>query len=112
MMRYEGTIYPKIQQIIKKTSEAWQPHWSGDVDLSLFAASNGIEKFLVSLKEHTCSCKKWELTRIPCPYSIACKWLNGVKPEVSVISYYNCCFLLLLCCFWIVCGSCFKLKLF
>ena len=44
-MRYEGSICPKVQEIIeknKKACEAWQAHWCGDVDLSLFKVSKGM----------------------------------------------------------------------
>ena len=115
MMRYQGTICPKIHQIIeenKKACEAWRPHWSGDVDMSLFEVSKGIEKFVVNLKEHTCSCRKWELPGILCTYSIACIWINGVEPKLNVISYYRSCFLLFLYCFWSVFGNCFELNIF
>ncbi|KAH1232845.1 hypothetical protein GmHk_09G025420 [Glycine max] len=76
LIRYEGSIYPKVQQIIeknKKACEAWRAHWCGDVDLSLF------ETYY----------RKWELTRIPCTHSIPCMWINSVEPELSVNSYYR-----------------------
>ena len=75
LMRYEGSICPKVQQIIeknKKACEAWKPHWCCDADLSLFKVSKGMGKFVVNLKQYTCSCRKWELTGIPCTHSIAC----------------------------------------
>jgi len=52
-MRYEGSICPKVQQIIekKKACETWRPHWCGDADLSLFEVSKGMEKFVVNLKQ-------------------------------------------------------------
>jgi len=95
-MRYEGSICPKVQQIIeknKKACETWRAHWYGDVDLSLFEVSKGMEKFVVNLKQQTCSCRKWELTRIPCTHSIACMRINGVEPELNVNSYYRCYFM-------------------
>ncbi|KAH1253477.1 hypothetical protein GmHk_04G010121 [Glycine max] len=48
-----------------------------------------MEKYVVNLKQQTCSCRKWELTGIPCTHSIACMWINGVEPELSVNSYYR-----------------------
>jgi len=96
LKRYEGSICPKIQQIMeknKKTCEPWRTHWCGDVDLSLFEVSKGMEKYVVNLKQQTCSCRKWELTGIPCTHAIACMWINGVEPELSVNSYYRCCFM-------------------
>ena len=53
---------PKFSRLLKKnkkkTCEAWRPHWFDDADLSLFEVSKGIEKFVVNLKEQTCSCRK------------------------------------------------------
>ncbi|XP_014625195.2 uncharacterized protein [Glycine max] len=48
-----------------------------------------MEKYVVNLKQQTCSCRKWELTGISCTHAIACMWINGVEPELSVNSYYR-----------------------
>ena len=53
LMRYEGSICPKVQQIIeknKKACKAWRPHQCGDANLSLFEVSKDMEKFVVNLK--------------------------------------------------------------
>ncbi|KAL5133243.1 hypothetical protein HKD37_03G006605 [Glycine soja] len=61
LMMYEGSIYPKVQQIIGKIKKKHVKH------------------------DHigqTCSCRNWELTGISCTHSIACMWIDAMLPLV------------------------------
>ncbi|KAH0652801.1 hypothetical protein KY289_030479 [Solanum tuberosum] len=37
--------------------------------------------FSVDLKERTCSCRNWDLTRIPCNHAITAIWVKKDEPE-------------------------------
>lgn len=81
---YIGSICPKIQLVIEKNknqTQGWSPTWHGDDELSIFGVTNGIETYCVDLKKETCSCKKWDLSSIPCCHVIACKWNIKKQPE-------------------------------
>ncbi|XP_058784836.1 uncharacterized protein LOC131659698 [Vicia villosa] len=89
---YTGSICPKIQLVIekhKKQAQGWSPTWHGDDDLSIFGVTNGNDTYCVDLKKETCSCRKWQLTGIPCSHVIACIWNIKKKPEDYVASCYR-----------------------
>ncbi|XP_058744165.1 uncharacterized protein LOC131616720 [Vicia villosa] len=89
---YEGDICPRIQLILernKKEAQEWTPTWHGDDDLSIFGVTKGQDTYCVNLKSETCSCRKWELSGIPCCHVISCIWNIKKKPETYVSNYYS-----------------------
>ncbi|XP_058763696.1 uncharacterized protein LOC131637121 [Vicia villosa] len=89
---YEGVICPRIQLLIennKQEAQNWTPSWHGDDDLSIFGATNGVETYCVNLKNESCSCRKWELSGIPCSHVVSCIWSIRKKPEGYVSPYYS-----------------------
>jgi len=92
MLRYEGDICPMISKIMdknKRDADGWSPNWHGDRDYSLFSVGNGIDKYVVSLKDKSCACRKWDITGIPCPHAIACMRFNNQNPDDSVAHWYR-----------------------
>ena len=92
MLRYEGDLCPKIAQIMeknKKDVDGWSPNWHGDKDYSSFSVGNSIDKYVISLKDKSCTCRKWDLSGIPCPHAIACMWFNNQNPEEFVAHWYR-----------------------
>ncbi|KAK2383489.1 hypothetical protein QL285_070935 [Trifolium repens] len=92
MQRYRGNICPIIQQQLEKTkrvANGWSPTWHHDDDYAIFGVTNGTETYIVNLVQKTCTCRKWDLTGIPCCHAIACIWHNRKEPEVFVSSYYR-----------------------
>ena len=47
------------------------------------------EQFCVNLAEHTCNCRKWNLSRIPCSHSIAGVYYDGTELEHDVPHVYR-----------------------
>lgn len=92
MLRYNGPICPKIQEIyekIKREAGGWTPEWCGDDQYSLFEVSKNFEKFVVNINKRTCSCRKWDLNSIPCCHGVACLWQNNYNPEAYVAACYR-----------------------
>ncbi|CAJ2671965.1 unnamed protein product [Trifolium pratense] len=92
MLRYEGEICPMIQKRLensKKDADNWIPMWSGDLNRSIFSVSNGMDQYVVNLKDKKCACRKWELSGIPCVHAICCLWFNNIKPEDVVAHWYR-----------------------
>ncbi|KAL3500630.1 hypothetical protein ACH5RR_039723 [Cinchona calisaya] len=54
------------------------------------------EKYSVNLEDRTCSCRKWDLTGIPCPHAISVIWMvlkdpvDFVDDCYSVENYFKC----------------------
>ncbi|KAG8383522.1 hypothetical protein BUALT_Bualt04G0022200 [Buddleja alternifolia] len=46
-------------------------------------------RFTLHLGEKTCSCRKWQLTGIPCPHAISGMYYMGYKPEDHVADCYK-----------------------
>lgn len=90
MLRYKGSICPMIQQLLEKNkrdADGWSPNWAGDEGYSLFEVY--IDKYVVNIFERSYSCRKWELTGIPCYHAIACMWHNNYAPEDYVSIHYR-----------------------
>ncbi|CAL5189863.1 unnamed protein product [Lathyrus oleraceus] len=89
---YAGSICHRIQLVIEKNNkqaQGWNPTWHGDDDLSIFGVSNGIETYCIDLKKKACSCRKWDLSGIPCCHVIACIWNIKKHLEDYVTACYN-----------------------
>lgn len=43
----------------------------------------------VDLAKRTCSCKKWDLSGIPCSHAVSAIWHRGQEPEDYVSHWYN-----------------------
>src|ERR1044072_7946078 len=50
---------------------------------------NPAEMLTVNLKDHICSCRKWELTGIPCVHALACIKSRNFKFEVYIPECYR-----------------------
>ncbi|KAJ7976276.1 Transposase, mutator type [Quillaja saponaria] len=92
MSRYEGPICPKAQDRLEKAkleSRFWVPTWVGDPNCSMFEVCCKPEKYVVDLSEHTCSCRAWDSTGIPCKHAIAAIGYNNLAPESFVHQYFS-----------------------
>src|ERR1044072_1000174 len=84
MLRYKGEICPTIQhkvEALKEATDAWLPIWSGDNGYSLFEVTNGIEKYVINLGAKKCSCRRMDLSGIPCCHAVSCIWYNNYSPK-------------------------------
>ncbi|KAK8675769.1 hypothetical protein V6N13_033832 [Hibiscus sabdariffa] len=88
--KYIGTLCPKIQKkldlAIEHSARCW-PTRAGD---QMYQVSCGpSNQHAVDLKCFTCTCRKWDLTRIPCSHAVSCMVLENLKPESFVHSCYK-----------------------
>ena len=92
MARYHGPICPRIQNKLeteKINSTNWVPVWCGDCNESKFEVSKLPDKYVVDIKQRTCSCGSWDLTGIPCAHSIAALGYMGHTIEDYVHHCYS-----------------------
>lgn len=88
--KYTGPLCPKIQKkldkIIEESSRCWSRHAGG----RKFQVSCGpADQHTVDLEIQSCSCRKWDLTGIPCSHAVAVFFTTEEKPEEYVHSCYH-----------------------
>jgi hypothetical protein len=83
-------ICPKIHKKLERSkSEArnclsrWQNKLEFEVDHMYVA------RCIVKLDQHTCTCGRWKLSRIPCPHACAAIYMHKQKPEDYLDSCYT-----------------------
>ncbi|XP_050258855.1 uncharacterized protein LOC126703829 [Quercus robur] len=88
IMKVESELCPKIRKRLYKEKLAcskWIACWVGRMK---FEVKNGLESFIVDLKEKKCSCRKWDIVGIPCCHAISCIFFNREDAE----KYVNACY--------------------
>ena len=89
MEKYPGPICPSIQkklEINKVDSGNCFPIFAGELKFEVDCHDS---THIVDLAEHTCSCRLWDLSGIPCKHAISCIYLNKQRPEDYVSRYYS-----------------------
>ncbi|XP_012852538.1 PREDICTED: uncharacterized protein LOC105972143 [Erythranthe guttata] len=83
-------LCPKIQFMVdelKKKAMEYMVEWNGHDQFEVIGAFH--EKYTVHLGEKTCSCRKWDLSGIPCKHAIAGMFYMHYKPEDYVVDWYK-----------------------
>ncbi|KAG8364970.1 hypothetical protein BUALT_Bualt18G0053900 [Buddleja alternifolia] len=90
ILKSKGEICPKVQKILeqnKRKSREYILEWNGRDQFEVKGCHG--DKMIVSLSKRTCSCKKWELTGIPCVHATACIFHRRQKVEDFVENWYT-----------------------
>ncbi|KAK4387379.1 hypothetical protein Sango_2344500 [Sesamum angolense] len=90
MMKHTGDLCPKIAKILedmKKKSMEFIAHWNGKDEFEIESAYG--TRFRLHLGDKTCSCRRWDLTGIPCPHAICGMYYMGHIPEEYVHECYK-----------------------
>ena len=88
--KWHGNLGPKVAKILEKNkveSATFFSTWCGLTNYQVHNAHGSI--FSVDLGRKTCSCRKWDLTGIPCAHAISCIWLKREQPESYVSKWYS-----------------------
>ncbi|XP_029150779.1 uncharacterized protein [Arachis hypogaea] len=85
LQNYQG-ILPHVQQsrleAMTVLSHHWAPQWSGDEKDELYEVHGWPTNMVVDLSKHTCTCRFWQLTGMPCMHAIsAIQDKNDKRPE-------------------------------
>jgi len=73
---YKGRLCPNIQKKLKATKGLTRnciALWAAD---NIFEVKTISNKFIVNLSIHTCNCKKWDFTGLPCQHAISAIFLK------------------------------------
>ncbi|RYR71786.1 hypothetical protein Ahy_A02g006008 [Arachis hypogaea] len=86
---YAGTILPRIRIKLERRSRSageWRPYWSA---AQKYEVVSGLDKFTVDLGSFECSCRRWQLSGIPCVHAISCIKFKGFGLEPYVADCYK-----------------------
>lgn len=89
MLKHQGSICPKIQSLIdqiKDDAAIYAPEWSGG---SKFEVLDSKVKHVVDLHDMSCTCRKWDLTGIPCKHGVSAIYYAKLEPERFVHHCYT-----------------------
>jgi hypothetical protein len=75
-----GTICKKIRKKVAKLVDLSNNYTPMPARKGVFGAG----KYEVNIEKKVCSCKKWQLTGIPCQHGIACLRHERRSPEAEV----------------------------
>ncbi|XP_072081100.1 uncharacterized protein [Arachis hypogaea] len=87
--KYAGTILPRIRIKLERRSRSageWRPYWYA---AQKYEVMNGLDKFTVDLGSSECSCRRWQLSGIPCIHAISCIKFKGLELEPYVANCYK-----------------------
>ncbi|KAK5811864.1 hypothetical protein PVK06_027243 [Gossypium arboreum] len=86
--KYPGPLCPRIQkklfEIASQSNNIW-PVYAGNEKYEVDCGLGN--KHVVDLFNSSCSCRKWDLSGIPCKHVVSCMQLLAVSPE----TYINTC---------------------
>ncbi|KAK8940462.1 hypothetical protein KSP39_PZI010501 [Platanthera zijinensis] len=85
-----GDICPAIQKIIENNKKGVQDYileWNGKEKFEVKGWAGDI--WIVDLTSQSCSCRKWDLSGIPCVHAIACIFFKREKVEDYVDHWFK-----------------------
>ena len=86
--KYTGNVCPNIQDKLKKLKHESRPFSATPAGSFMYEVDNGLERHVVDLVRKACSCKIWDLTRLPCKHGISVIFKNLEKVEDYVHPCY------------------------
>ncbi|KAI4347789.1 hypothetical protein L6164_008571 [Bauhinia variegata] len=92
MSKYQGPITPSAQrklELAKTHSRWWIAKWAGNADEAIYQVAKQPEKYVVNIKERTCTCREWDLCGIPCEHAVTALAHLCAKPEDYVSTFYR-----------------------
>ncbi|KAI4305056.1 hypothetical protein L6164_028446 [Bauhinia variegata] len=87
-----GPITPSAQrklELAKTHSRWWIAKWAKDADKAIYQVAKQPEKYVVNVKERTCTCREWDLCGIPCEHAVSALAHLCAKPEDYVSTFYR-----------------------
>ncbi|XP_057251346.1 uncharacterized protein LOC125491532 [Beta vulgaris subsp. vulgaris] len=87
--KYKGSICPRIQAKLEKEKD-----WAASCNVMpsskmVFQVSHRLDTLTVDLTRRVCTCRKWELTGIPCCHAVACIFFLHQEAESYVHEWYK-----------------------
>ncbi|XP_015573919.1 uncharacterized protein LOC107261162 [Ricinus communis] len=89
MKRVASAYCPKILKKLEKSKEfccMFTTEWSGGERFQVVGLGG---RFVVDKQEMTCTCRRWDLTGIPCCHTVCAIWYNNENPEFYIHDFYK-----------------------
>ncbi|XP_028055287.1 uncharacterized protein LOC114259468 [Camellia sinensis] len=89
MAKYNGEICPNIHDKLEKLkmeSRNCFATWCGQLE---FEVDHFQRRYIVDLSTRTCSCRRWDLSGLPCSHGISVIQINLEQSEAYVHEYYS-----------------------
>ena len=89
ILKVESELCPKVCKRLHREkigSSRWLACWASD---TRFEVKNGLVSFIVGLTKRTYSCRKWDISGIPCCHEISCIFFNKEATEKYTDDYYR-----------------------
>ena len=87
--KWSGHLTPKIRDKLRKNTEFANNCEVAASSFGMFAVQSFEKDYVVELNLRACTCRRWQLTGIPCSHTIACLRSERIKPESMVSSCYT-----------------------
>ena len=88
--KYGGNLCPSIQKKLEQLKLECKSFCAIPSGKFVYEVDNERERHVVDLVNRTCSCKVWDLTRIPCKYGVTAIFVKREKPEdYTHLCYYK-----------------------
>ncbi|KAH0638863.1 hypothetical protein KY285_035449 [Solanum tuberosum] len=87
--KYQGLICPKIEKKlnqIRLEATLFRPNFSGGPKVSVEGPGG---PFIVDIQKGSCTCRRWDLTGLPCPHALVSIHGIGDRVEDYVNVYYK-----------------------
>ncbi|XVF64368.1 hypothetical protein PTKIN_Ptkin09bG0164000 [Pterospermum kingtungense] len=82
---YGPLIKDKFDKI-KSEAVKWRVTWNGEKG---YEVSRGRFKYTINLRQKLCSCRLWQISRIPCVHATCVIWHDGGDPDKYLHKWYN-----------------------
>ncbi|XP_062088776.1 uncharacterized protein LOC133795338 [Humulus lupulus] len=90
VVRWESNIAPKIATILEKNKVEASSHIPTKSSDDIYQVHNMYGgMYSVDLKAWVCSCRRWELTGIPCSHAVDAIWQRRQDPDLYVSKWYT-----------------------
>ncbi|XP_010239711.1 uncharacterized protein LOC100821374 [Brachypodium distachyon] len=86
---WHGSICPKIRKILAKNRELASTCFVSPAGDGTFEVQDRGRVYIVELNVNACTCRRWDLTGIPCSHAISCFRHERIPPETKVHSCYS-----------------------
>ena len=80
--KYVGKVCPNIQDKLEKLKQESIPFCATPSGKFMYEVDNDRERHVVNLTNRTCSCRIWDLTRLPCKHGITAIFKNLEKVDI------------------------------
>lgn len=87
--KWEDPLCPKIKKILMKNMEEAGECIPMKSDDWHFQIMSPYDQHTVDLTQRKCSCRKWDLSGIPCKHACSAIWCRNEEPESYVHSCYS-----------------------